>query len=121
MSRPGCLNCGFYDLDREGCTCPSGDRWYACPIESRKPENQKDLRMIANEHIEEYFMGKANPLPPEDMPEDIIAVTRWGGGNYYLEDRELGKTIRITPDVFWAILEKVHEAMKVAQLNGVEV
>ena len=96
-----CYDCGFWDSEREGCTCYPTDLWYACPIESRKPENQKDLRMIANEHIEEYAMGKANPLSPESMPEDIIAVTRWGGGNYYLEDRELGKTIRITPDVSW--------------------
>ena len=28
-----CLNCGFFDSDFEGCTCPSQDRWYACPLE----------------------------------------------------------------------------------------
>lgn len=28
-----CLNCGCWDSDREGCTCPSTDRWYACPLE----------------------------------------------------------------------------------------
>lgn len=27
-----CLYCGFYDSDYE-CTCPSLDRWYACPLE----------------------------------------------------------------------------------------
>lgn len=25
------------------CTCSSLDMWYACPIESKKPENQKEL------------------------------------------------------------------------------
>jgi len=33
MSNNPCLNCGFYDCDF-GCTCPSIDRWYACPIEA---------------------------------------------------------------------------------------
>lgn len=27
-----CLNCGCYDSDF-GCTCPSLDKWYACPLE----------------------------------------------------------------------------------------
>jgi len=41
-----CYNCGFYDADY-GCTCPSLDAWYACPIESWKPENQKELEEYA--------------------------------------------------------------------------
>lgn len=39
-----CYYCGFYDQEREGCTCPSTDMWYACPIESEKPENQEELK-----------------------------------------------------------------------------
>lgn len=42
-----CLECGFWDSDREGCTCSSLDMWYACPIESKKDENQKELRAYA--------------------------------------------------------------------------
>lgn len=38
-----CLCCGFWDSDRGCCTCPSHDMWYACPIESEKPEN---IRMM---------------------------------------------------------------------------
>lgn len=38
-----CWDCGFWDSDREGCTCPSCDIWYACPIESEKPENKKEM------------------------------------------------------------------------------
>ena len=34
-----CLYCGFYDTDREGCTCPSTDKWYACPMSDPKPED----------------------------------------------------------------------------------
>lgn len=36
-----CTGCGFWDPDREGCTCPSYEMWYACPIESERPENKK--------------------------------------------------------------------------------
>lgn len=28
-----CYNCGAYDSDREGCTMPSCDKSYACPLE----------------------------------------------------------------------------------------
>lgn len=28
-----CVDCGFYDSDMGGCTCPSVDKWYACPLE----------------------------------------------------------------------------------------
>lgn len=38
-----CRTCGFWDSDYEACTCPSTDEWYACPIESEKPENKKAL------------------------------------------------------------------------------
>ena len=39
-----CLNCGFYNSDYEDCTCPSYERWYACPIENKKPENIQALK-----------------------------------------------------------------------------
>lgn len=42
-----CLSCSCWDSDREGCTMPSMDMWYACPIESQKPENQKELEKMA--------------------------------------------------------------------------
>lgn len=47
-----CYNCGFYDSDF-GCTCPSIDAWYACPIESEKPENIQALKEYA-ERIDKY-------------------------------------------------------------------
>lgn len=37
-----CLTCGCWDSDL-GCTMPSIDMWYACPIEAEKPENQRAL------------------------------------------------------------------------------
>ena len=41
-----CIKCGFYDLD-SGCTCPSIDKWYACPVENEKPENIQLLEEYA--------------------------------------------------------------------------
>ena len=41
-----CMSCGFNDEDY-GCTCYSSDKWYACPIESKKPENVKELEEYA--------------------------------------------------------------------------
>lgn len=47
-----CLNCDFYDSDR-GCTCPSMDKWYACPLE---PEpTVEDL--MTEEELREYRGG----------------------------------------------------------------
>lgn len=41
-----CRRCGFNDEDY-GCTCPPSDKWYACPIEAKKPENIKALKDYA--------------------------------------------------------------------------
>ena len=41
-----CKDCDYYCGD--GCICPSMDKWYACPIESSKPENQQALRELAD-------------------------------------------------------------------------
>ena len=38
-----CRKCGFNDEDY-GCICPSYDKWYACPIENKKPENIQTLK-----------------------------------------------------------------------------
>lgn len=39
-----CKRCTCWDPDREGCTMPQADRWYACQIESQRPENQQALQ-----------------------------------------------------------------------------
>ena len=45
-----CYKCGHLDCDY-GCTCPSIDMWYSCPIESRAPENRKALEDMAKSYI----------------------------------------------------------------------
>lgn len=42
-----CYGCGFWDSERDGCTCPHSDKWYACKIENKKPENVKALEEYA--------------------------------------------------------------------------
>lgn len=41
-----CYTCGFNDEDY-GCTCPHADKWYACPIENKKPKNIQKLKEYA--------------------------------------------------------------------------
>ena len=59
-----CANCDFNDEDY-GCTCPYSDKWYACSIENKKPENIKiELRI--------YQSGEAIVDNPD--PEVIRAI-----------------------------------------------
>lgn len=37
-----CANCGFHDDG--ACVCPPYNKWYACPIENKKPENVQALK-----------------------------------------------------------------------------
>ncbi len=40
-----CFECDFYDSDF-GCTCPSYDMWYVCPLQSEPTE--EDFKEYAN-------------------------------------------------------------------------
>lgn len=40
-----CTNCGFHNDGM--CTCSSQDKWYACPIQNKKPENIQALKDYA--------------------------------------------------------------------------
>lgn len=51
MNKNPCLSCDCWDSEREGCTMHSTDMWYACPIESQKPENQEALRKLAEDYL----------------------------------------------------------------------
>ena len=50
-----CHRCGFNDEDY-GCTCNHSDKWYACPIENKKPENIQALKDYVewSDHTEPY-------------------------------------------------------------------
>ncbi len=59
-----CKKCGFWDSDCEGCTCPSTDKWYACPVESENPENKNALKEWA-EQKEEIMRVKSTKIKTE--------------------------------------------------------
>lgn len=44
-----CYNCGCWDSDYEGCTCPSVDRWFACPIEAKKHEKDFNCEILVTQ------------------------------------------------------------------------
>lgn len=54
-SKNPCLTCDCWDSDAEGCTMPSVDKWYACPIENARPENQRALEEMAAEYAEKSY------------------------------------------------------------------
>ncbi len=62
-----CYRCGFNDEDY-GCTCPHSDKWYACPIESKKPQNQKALDEYAEwaSKYQDEFVLKADKEQEDD-------------------------------------------------------
>ena len=80
-----CYKCGFWDHDREGCTCPAPDRAYACPIvtETRRKEKSDIERMRdeLNKFCRSFVVCKQNgkqcPLygycsvHPEFMDKDV--------------------------------------------------
>lgn len=41
-----CYNCGFHN-EYGYCDCSPYNKWYACPIESKKPENIQALKEYA--------------------------------------------------------------------------
>ena len=56
-----CLRCDCWDSDREGCTMPDSDKWYACSIESAREENIAALAKWTQEleqHKENIKNGK---------------------------------------------------------------
>lgn len=54
-----CNKCGFNDEDY-GCTCNHSDKWYACPIENKKPENIQALKEYAEQVAEQWLAERRN-------------------------------------------------------------
>ena len=55
-----------------------------------------------------------NEMP---QPEEDIVLSNWGAGNYYIEDKTIGKTIRISPDLYWKIIDQVRILIAPAEEN----
>ena len=52
---PPCYDCGAWDDEREGCTMPSPDRLYACPLEY---EEKEDVPVALPEAFTEQIMRR---------------------------------------------------------------
>lgn len=59
-----CYKCGFWDHDREGCTCPVPDRVYACPIVTGSRQKEKSdidrMRDELNKFCRSFVVCKQN-------------------------------------------------------------
>lgn len=51
-------------------------------------------------------------------PETVFRVESWGTGNYFLADYATGETIRLTPSMYWKIVDALHELIKQSLING---
>ena len=105
MNNP-CLSCGCWDSEREGCTMPSTDMWYACPIESAKPENR--------EALSELVFGKYSVEEIKTAIEAAIcAISRHYGENGLFVKRglienitlEFAEVIKILTDIMELLLK----------------
>lgn len=57
------------------------------------------------------------PYNEQPQPQDDIVLTSWGAGNYFIEDRIINKTIRITPDLYWKIIDQARLLMNTVEEN----
>lgn len=51
-------------------------------------------------------------------PETVFRIESWGTGNYFLADYATGETIRLTPAMYWKIVDALHELIKQSRING---
>lgn len=57
------------------------------------------------------------PFHEMPQPEEDIILSNWGAGNYFIEDKPLNKTIRISPDLYWKILDQVRVLIETVEEN----
>lgn len=53
-----------------------------------------------------------------DAPENVIIISQWGCGNYYLEDTQTGEAIRISSEMYWEIIKRAQELIKTVKENN---
>ena len=92
----GCKDC---DFSHDGaCLCSSLDKWYACPIELSKPENQQALREYAeqvrsktNGDVIMAMFPDRQPCIGTEMADTDIAVfeREWWNAPYKAKSEEM--------------------------------
>lgn len=87
-----CKDCDYYSDG--ACFCSPYDKWYACPIEERKPENQQALREYAkqvrsktNGDVIMSMFPNCRPCFGTKMVDTDIAIfeTEWWNAPYKAE------------------------------------
>lgn len=58
-------------------------------------------------------------IPYQEMPQPIddITLSNWGSGNYFIEDKTINKTIRISPELYWQIIDRVRALIATVEEN----
>lgn len=79
-----CSSCGCWDSDAEGCTMPSVDRSYGCPLENNVPLEIESKKQI------DFFL----PMEPPTPTAQEKGVTVRNGKPHFYEKPEI-TTIRI--------------------------
>lgn len=59
-------------------------------------------------------------IPYKEMPqpEDVIVISQWGDGNYFIEDKITGKCVRINSELYWDILKHAENIFKLVGENA---
>lgn len=72
--------------------------------------------MNAMKNAPAYGDNAAHGIP--DAPEDVMVISQWGCGNYYLEDKQTGEAIRISSEMYWEIIKRAQEIIKTVKENN---
>lgn len=52
------------------------------------------------------------------VPLNIFSLECWGGGNYFLTDHCRAKSIQLTPEMYWKIVDYATILMDQSRING---
>ena len=94
-----CANCGFND-EIFRCLCLSSDKWYACPIENKKPENIQALKDCADflEKARECVESEEQRMTKEQLIEIAEKLSKWLddiSAEYHIDKIELQGIIKL--------------------------
>ena len=93
-----CANCGFHDDG--ACVCPPYDKWYACPIENKKPENIQALKEYGEPRtIEQVFIrAEVVGILPSGQKRVHLLADGADGIEFVTNENSLVKAGRLTAE-----------------------
>ena len=93
-----CANCDFHI---EGaCACPSYEKWYACPIENKKPENIQALKEYGEPRTIEQVLIRAEVVGilPSGQKRVHLLADGADGIEFVTNENSLVKAGRLTTE-----------------------